>query len=95
VGLNVSGKRLAFSIDGLQVRVPPVLQELGRDQMLALVKATASHEMGHALGLMHSDSERDIMYPQYTPGATPDAPSGRDLRTVEALYAMPNGAAVR
>jgi hypothetical protein len=44
---------------------------------------------------MHSDSERDIMYPQYTPGATPDAPSGRDLRTVEALYALPNGAALR
>jgi hypothetical protein len=94
VSLDVKGKRLKYAIDGLQVLVPPT-GAMTRDQVLALVKATASHEMGHALGLMHSDSDRDIMYPRFTPGATPDQPSGRDYRTVEALYALPNGAAVR
>jgi hypothetical protein len=116
VGLDVKGKRLKYSIDGLQVLVPPVRMDLAgasedqvgamaiammkggipgsmtRDQVLALVKATASHEMGHALGLMHSDSERDIMFPQYRPGVTPDGPSGRDFRTLESLYSLPNGA---
>jgi hypothetical protein len=63
-----------------------------RDQVLRVVLATAAHEMGHALGLRHSDSERDIMFPQFTPGTTPVAPSGRDLRTVESLYSLQNGA---
>jgi len=64
-------------------------------EMLAMVKATAMHEMGHALGLMHSDLETDIMFPQYKPGVTPKQPSARDLRSVEALYALPNGATVQ
>jgi hypothetical protein len=94
VSLNVKGKRLAYAIDGLQVLVPPTLQ-LDRDQVLAIVKATAAHEMGHALGLMHSDAESDIMFPQFRPGITPAGVSARDLRTVEALYALPNGAVVQ
>ena len=53
------------------------------------------HEMGHALGLLHSDSEDDVMFPQLRPGATQVRVSGRDLRTVDALYALPNGATVQ
>lgn len=70
---------------------------IGMDEgaALAQVKAIAMHEMGHALGLMHSDRESDIMYPRYRPGVTPDHLSARDLQTVDALYALPNGAMIQ
>jgi predicted Zn-dependent protease len=51
------------------------------------VRLTAAHEMGHALGLGHSDSERDVMYPTNTASAV----SARDRRTMEALYEMTDG----
>lgn len=57
----------------------------------ATVELTAAHEMGHALGLPHSDDRRDLMYSENT--AT--HPTARDYRTVEALYALPVGARVR
>ncbi len=68
-------------------------QEMG-PALLAQVKATAMHEMGHGLGLMHSDSQSDIMFPRFERGVTQVRVSARDLRTVEALYALPNGAMV-
>jgi predicted Zn-dependent protease len=52
------------------------------------VRLAAAHEMGHALGLPHSDSERDVMYPMNT--ATTLSP--RDYRTMAALYSTENGA---
>jgi hypothetical protein len=54
------------------------------------IALTAAHEMGHALGLPHSDEERDLMYPTNT------APrmSTRDYRAMEALYALENGVEV-
>ena len=55
------------------------------------VRLTAAHELGHALGLPHSDSPRDVMYPTNTARAL----TNRDYRTLEALYAAPNGAEVR
>ncbi len=49
------------------------------------VLLTAAHEMGHALGLSHSDSERDVMYRTNTARSlTP-----RDFRTLAALYRLP------
>ncbi|MBV25457.1 MAG: hypothetical protein CME12_04980 [Gemmatimonadetes bacterium] len=55
------------------------------------VPLTAAHEMGHALGLPHSDSHRDVVYPTNTARSlTP-----RDFRTVEPLYRLPNGARIR
>ncbi len=51
------------------------------------VQLAAAHEMGHALGLSHSDSERDVMYPSNTATAL----SAQDYRTMEALYALKDG----
>lgn len=51
------------------------------------VRLTAAHEMGHALGLSHSDSSRDVMYPTNTASTV----SARDRRTMEVLYGMQDG----
>ena len=55
------------------------------------VLLTAAHEMGHALGLPHSDSERDVMFPTNTAHSL----SNRDFRTLDALYRLPNGAEIK
>ena len=54
------------------------------------VELTAAHEMGHALGLPHSDDPRDVMYPENTASHL----SARDFRTMEAVYRLANGALV-
>ena len=51
------------------------------------VRLTAAHEMGHALGLQHSDSERDVMFPSNTATSL----SAQDYRTMESLYRLPDG----
>lgn len=51
------------------------------------IRLTAMHEMGHALGLPHSDSPRDVMYPVNTATSL----SARDYVTMEALYALEDG----
>ena len=60
--------------------------QLASEQVLL----TAAHEMGHALGLPHSDSQRDVMYPTNTARSL----SSRDFRTLDALYELPNGARI-
>ena len=57
----------------------------------ALVELVAAHEMGHALGLPHSDDPRDVMFPENTATRL----TVRDFRTVEALYRLPNGAVIQ
>jgi len=51
------------------------------------VQLTAAHEMGHALGLPHSGSERDVMYPSNTATSM----SAQDYRSMEALYDFEDG----
>ena len=55
------------------------------DARTALV--AAMHEVGHALGLGHSDRASDVMYPS---PRTP-AISERDRRTAELIYSLPPG----
>ena len=78
-----------FEVLGLALAVR---SPAGRRNELApqQVLLTAAHEMGHALGLPHSDSERDVMYPTNTARSL----SNRDFRTVDALYRLPNGAVI-
>lgn len=61
--------------------------ELTPDQL----RLVAAHEMGHALGLPHSDDPRDVMYPQNTALRR----TRSDLETIEALYRLPNGAIIK
>ena len=72
----------------LATRSPSNWREELRPQQVLL---TAAHEMGHALGLPHSDSQRDVMYPTNTARSL----STRDFRTLDALYGLPNGAEIR
>jgi hypothetical protein len=94
-GLNwwVEGGQIKTSTSNLAVAVPP---ETGTDSAsLAYVKAVATHEMGHAIGLIHSDRETDIMYPIIGADAKKLRASARDFLTVDTLYTLPNGARVQ
>ncbi len=56
----------------------------GKSQKSSTVYAVALHEVGHLLGLEHSDDERDIMAAWVTSARL----TGRDVSTMRALYGV-------
>jgi hypothetical protein len=54
------------------------------------IELTAAHEMGHALGLPHSDEPRDVMFATNTALNL----SARDYKAMQALYRIPNGSGI-
>jgi len=90
---NVKGKRIDYWFQGMGIMVPPA-ESMPRQARLAWVRAIAAHEMGHALGILwHSDRRSDIMFPSIN--NAPETVSERDYQTIDALYALPNGAMVQ
>jgi hypothetical protein len=90
-GAQIGIARTQWSADeGLTVRsITLVTQSPDRGLPISSlqIRLTAAHEMGHALGLPHSDQDRDVMYPMNTASAL----TARDYRTLEALYALEDG----
>lgn len=95
------GDGLTFKSHGLAVVVPPIGGGDGPRSFTpgpaldAWIEAIAMHEMGHALGLAHSDARADIMFPYLQDGVSDPRLSARDLATIDAFYALPNGAMLR
>ena len=87
--VGVRGRELYYQVQGLQLstRSPSnISRRLDAEQVML----TAAHEMGHVLGLPHSDEPRDVMYEFNTARAL----TNRDYRTVLALYELPRGAII-
>lgn len=89
-GWSLRGDDFRFEITDfvLALEVAPPGAALPLDLDPDEVERVAAHEMGHALGLGHSDHPGDLMYPTNTARAL----SPRDYRTLEALYRLPAGA---
>ncbi len=61
------------------------------DAPLVCFQSTVVHEMGHAIGFGHSDSENDLMFPSFDPGdvsTCPTGPSPAERTHLQDLYGI-------
>lgn len=93
-GSQIGVARTVWSpADGLSVRSLELVTRSphgGRPLDPREVRLTAAHEMGHALGLPHSDDPRDLMYPANTATSL----TAGDYRALEALYDFEDGTVI-
>ena len=54
------------------------------------LESVSVHEIGHALGLLHSDVSDSIMYPYYTQPSGPVTLHQDDVDGINALYPPPS-----
>ena len=87
--LRLSEGEPVFQVDDFALVTRHPLQD-ARELTEREIELAAAHEMGHALGLPHSDAKRDVMYPENTALHL----TARDYRTMEAVYRVPNGALI-
>ncbi|MSR36288.1 MAG: matrixin family metalloprotease [Gemmatimonadetes bacterium] len=82
------GGRATLEVVGFRLALTSPIN--GRELPARQIELTAAHEMGHGLGLPHSDEQRDVMYPSNTALTL----SARDYKAMQALYRLPNGVGI-
>ena len=82
------GGRARLEVVGFRLALASPIN--GKPLTARAIELTAAHEMGHALGLPHSDEPRDVMYATNTALTL----SARDYKAMQALYRLPNGAGI-
>jgi hypothetical protein len=58
---------------------------------LACFRSVIAHELGHALGFGHSDTEGDLMFPSFSPSdlsTCPGAPAAEERARLQELYGV-------
>lgn len=77
------GQNLSNSVLSQQFTI-----QLSPDQTVDYTRATARHELGHALGIWgHSPVENDVMY--FSQVRNPPSISARDINTLKRIYEQP------